>query len=156
MTVWPISCSFANLMSSFLAIDSRSMSYLPSVTATAIMLHVVNCGDPPLEVEDRSLLLDILDIDKVVLHSPRSPCPIVIHVTALFDPIPYLSNDDMSVLKNETFSFRTRSMPVGSWSQNTPRVSGNQEIGTSDPHQEARILCWRCASATIAQTILEL
>ncbi|OWM70842.1 cyclin-D3-1-like [Punica granatum] len=44
--------------------DCRSMSYLPSVMATAVMLHVVNSVDLCLGVEDQSQLLDILDIEK--------------------------------------------------------------------------------------------
>lgn len=46
------------------------MSCLPSVMATAIMLHVVNSEDPCLEVEDLSQLLDVLNVQKVGLHLP--------------------------------------------------------------------------------------
>ncbi|KAK4750497.1 hypothetical protein SAY87_003979 [Trapa incisa] len=44
--------------------DGRSVSYLPSVIATAIMLHVVNSGDPSLELDYQRLLLDMLHIQK--------------------------------------------------------------------------------------------
>ncbi|PPD92399.1 hypothetical protein GOBAR_DD10643 [Gossypium barbadense] len=63
--------------------DSRFMCYLPSVMATATMLHVVDCVEPNLRVEYENQLLGILGIDKfkgtyqrnvgLVAHIPRSP-----------------------------------------------------------------------------------
>ncbi|KAM1773771.1 hypothetical protein ACFX12_043230 [Malus domestica] len=44
--------------------DSRFMSFLPSVVATAIMLHVVNNIEPCLLMEYQNQLLGILGIDK--------------------------------------------------------------------------------------------
>ncbi|KAK7310800.1 hypothetical protein RJT34_08535 [Clitoria ternatea] len=44
--------------------DSRFMSYLPSVLATATMMHVVNIVEPCLGVEYQNQLLGILGIDK--------------------------------------------------------------------------------------------
>ncbi|KAJ1396752.1 Cyclin-like [Sesbania bispinosa] len=44
--------------------DSRFMSYLPSVLATATMMHVVNSVEPHLGVEYQSQLLGILGINK--------------------------------------------------------------------------------------------
>ncbi|KAH1065569.1 hypothetical protein J1N35_030556 [Gossypium stocksii] len=44
--------------------DSRFMCYLPSVMATATMLHVVDCVEPNLRVEYENQLLGILGIDK--------------------------------------------------------------------------------------------
>ncbi|XP_030958599.1 cyclin-D3-1-like [Quercus lobata] len=44
--------------------DSRFMSYLPSVVATATMLHVVNTVEPCLIVQYQNQLLGILGIDK--------------------------------------------------------------------------------------------
>ncbi|XP_022772213.1 cyclin-D3-1-like [Durio zibethinus] len=44
--------------------DSRFMCYLPSVMATATMLHVVNSVEPNLQVEYQNKLLGILGIDK--------------------------------------------------------------------------------------------
>ncbi|KAJ0086237.1 hypothetical protein Patl1_08894 [Pistacia atlantica] len=44
--------------------DSRFMHYLPSVMATATMLHVVESIEPCLGVEYEKQLLDILAIDK--------------------------------------------------------------------------------------------
>ncbi|KAI5354426.1 PREDICTED: cyclin-D3-1 [Prunus dulcis] len=44
--------------------DSRFMSFLPSVVATATMLHVVNNIEPCLHVEYQNQLLGILGIDK--------------------------------------------------------------------------------------------
>ncbi|KAJ9186777.1 hypothetical protein P3X46_002313 [Hevea brasiliensis] len=44
--------------------DSRSMHYLPSVIATAAMLHVINGVEPFLGAEYESQLLGILGIDK--------------------------------------------------------------------------------------------
>lgn len=44
--------------------DSRLMSYLPSVVATATMLHVVNTVEPCLIVQYQNQLLGILGIDK--------------------------------------------------------------------------------------------
>ncbi|KAG2663590.1 hypothetical protein I3760_16G039100 [Carya illinoinensis] len=44
--------------------DSRFMSYLPSVVATATMLHVVRSVEPCLLVEYQNQLLGILGIDK--------------------------------------------------------------------------------------------
>ncbi|XP_054798829.1 cyclin-D3-1-like isoform X2 [Prosopis cineraria] len=44
--------------------DSRFMSYLPSVVATATMMHVVNGVEAGLGVEYRNQLLGILGIDK--------------------------------------------------------------------------------------------
>ena len=41
------------------------MSYLPSVVATATMLHVVNTVEPCLIVQYQNQLLGILGIDKV-------------------------------------------------------------------------------------------
>ncbi|MBA0730482.1 hypothetical protein Golax_025781 [Gossypium laxum] len=43
---------------------SRFMCYLPSVMATATMLHVVDCVEPNLRVEYENQLLGILGIDK--------------------------------------------------------------------------------------------
>ena len=45
--------------------DSRFMSYLPSVVATATMLHVVNTVEPCLIIQYQKQLLGILGIDKV-------------------------------------------------------------------------------------------
>ncbi|KAL6216639.1 PREDICTED: cyclin-D3-3-like [Fragaria vesca subsp. vesca] len=44
--------------------DSRFLSFLPSVAATATMLHVVNNIEPCLQVEYENQLLSILGIDK--------------------------------------------------------------------------------------------
>ncbi|KAL0017457.1 hypothetical protein SO802_004526 [Lithocarpus litseifolius] len=44
--------------------DSRFMTYLPSVVATATMLHVVNTVEPCLIVQYQNQLLGILGIDK--------------------------------------------------------------------------------------------
>ncbi|GMI91119.1 CYCLIN D3;1 [Hibiscus trionum] len=44
--------------------DSRFMCYLPSVMATATMLHAVDCVEPNLRVEYQNQLLGILRIDK--------------------------------------------------------------------------------------------
>ncbi|GMI82663.1 CYCLIN D3;1 [Hibiscus trionum] len=44
--------------------DSRFLCYLPSVMATATMLHVVDCVQPNLRVEYQNQLLGILGIDK--------------------------------------------------------------------------------------------
>ncbi|KAF2309765.1 hypothetical protein GH714_004993 [Hevea brasiliensis] len=44
--------------------DSRCMAYLPSVIATATMLHVINGVEPCLGAEYESQLLGILGIDK--------------------------------------------------------------------------------------------
>ncbi|GMI89698.1 CYCLIN D3;1 [Hibiscus trionum] len=44
--------------------DSRFMCYLPSVMATATMLHVVDSVEPSLRVEYENQLLGILGIDK--------------------------------------------------------------------------------------------
>ncbi|EOY14367.1 D3-type cyclin isoform 3 [Theobroma cacao] len=44
--------------------DSRFMCYLPSVMATATMLHVVDSVEPNLRVEYQNQLLGILGIDK--------------------------------------------------------------------------------------------
>ncbi|PRQ27767.1 putative cyclin D [Rosa chinensis] len=44
--------------------DSRFLSFLPSVVATATMLHVVNNIEPCLQVEYENQLLTILGIDK--------------------------------------------------------------------------------------------
>ncbi|GMI78492.1 CYCLIN D3;1 [Hibiscus trionum] len=44
--------------------DSRFMCYLPSVMATATMLHVVGSVEPSLRVEYENQLLGILGIDK--------------------------------------------------------------------------------------------
>ena len=51
--------------------DSRFMSYLPSVLATATMMHVVNSVEPRLGVEYQNQLLGILRINKVsvLFHS---------------------------------------------------------------------------------------
>lgn len=46
--------------------DSRFMSYLPSVLATATMIHVVNSVEPRLGAEYQSQLLGILGINKVI------------------------------------------------------------------------------------------
>ncbi|KAK4781752.1 hypothetical protein SAY86_015854 [Trapa natans] len=51
--------------------DCRSMSCLPSVMATAIMLHVVNSEDPCHQVDDLSRLLDALNIEKDKLDACR-------------------------------------------------------------------------------------
>lgn len=53
------SFSFSNIA------DSRFMSYLPSVLATATMMHVVKSVEPGLEAEYKSQLFGILRIDKV-------------------------------------------------------------------------------------------
>ena len=45
--------------------DSRFMGYLPSVLATATMIHVVNSVEPCLGVEYQNQLLGILKINKV-------------------------------------------------------------------------------------------
>lgn len=42
------------------------MSYLPSVLATATMIHVVNSVEPRLGAEYQSQLLGILGINKVI------------------------------------------------------------------------------------------
>lgn len=42
------------------------MCYLPSVVATATMMHVVNSVEPRLGVEYQNQLLGILGIDKVI------------------------------------------------------------------------------------------
>ncbi|KAF2324332.1 hypothetical protein GH714_012612 [Hevea brasiliensis] len=52
------------LCSEFLWRYSRSMHYLPSVIATAAMLHVINGVEPFLGAEYESQLLGILGIDK--------------------------------------------------------------------------------------------
>ncbi|KAK4767695.1 hypothetical protein SAY87_002836 [Trapa incisa] len=52
--------------------DCRSMSCLPSVMATAIMLHVVNSEVPCHQVDDLSQLLDKLNIEKDKLDACRS------------------------------------------------------------------------------------
>ncbi|XVE55831.1 hypothetical protein DITRI_Ditri03aG0189000 [Diplodiscus trichospermus] len=44
--------------------DSRFMRYLPSVIATATMLHIVDSVEPNLRVEYQNQLLGILGIDK--------------------------------------------------------------------------------------------
>ncbi|KAE8657069.1 hypothetical protein F3Y22_tig00116997pilonHSYRG00941 [Hibiscus syriacus] len=44
--------------------DSRFLCYLPSVMATATMLHAVDCVEPNLRVEYQNQLLLILGIDK--------------------------------------------------------------------------------------------
>ncbi|KAK8584996.1 hypothetical protein V6N13_138938 [Hibiscus sabdariffa] len=44
--------------------DSRFLCYLPSVMATATMLHVVDCVETNLRVEYQNQLLGILGIDK--------------------------------------------------------------------------------------------
>ncbi|KAJ6337800.1 hypothetical protein OIU76_007476 [Salix suchowensis] len=46
------------------ALDSRSMPYLPSVMATAIMLYIIDDVEPGLAAEYQSQLLGILGIDK--------------------------------------------------------------------------------------------
>ncbi|EXB89228.1 hypothetical protein L484_006781 [Morus notabilis] len=48
----------------FLISDSRFMSFLPSIVATATMLHVVDSIEPCLQVEFQNQLLGILGIDK--------------------------------------------------------------------------------------------
>ncbi|KAL3514446.1 hypothetical protein ACH5RR_027163 [Cinchona calisaya] len=54
-------CEFLLL---FIISDCRYMSYLPSVMATAAMLHVINCVEPSLGVEYQDQLLYILAIKK--------------------------------------------------------------------------------------------
>lgn len=50
------------------------MSFLPSVMATATMLHVFKAMEPHLGVEYDSQLLNILGIDKVhIYHSHFDP-----------------------------------------------------------------------------------
>lgn len=45
--------------------DSKFMSYLPSVMATATMIHVFNSVEPSLGDEYKNQLLGILGINKV-------------------------------------------------------------------------------------------
>lgn len=45
--------------------DDRFMGYLPSVMATATMLHVVNGVEPSIGLKYENQLLGIIGIDKV-------------------------------------------------------------------------------------------
>lgn len=45
--------------------DCRFISYLPSVIATGVMLHVIDGIEPCIRVQYQSQLLGILGIDKV-------------------------------------------------------------------------------------------
>lgn len=48
--------------------DSRFVSYLPSVLATATMLHVISSVEPCLGVEYQTQIIGILGINKVSVH----------------------------------------------------------------------------------------
>lgn len=63
-------CSFFPF--EFIIADSRFMSYLPSVVATATMLEIVRNVEPCLLVEYQKKLLGILGIDKVPIFFPQN------------------------------------------------------------------------------------
>ncbi|KHN45176.1 Cyclin-D3-2 [Glycine soja] len=60
--------------------DSRFMSYLPSVLATATMMHVVKSVEPGLEAEYKSQLFGILRIDKEKPEKVNSCCKLLLEV----------------------------------------------------------------------------
>ncbi|KAK9270904.1 hypothetical protein L1049_026490 [Liquidambar formosana] len=59
--------------------DSRFMCYLPSVMATATMLHVINSVEPCILVEYQSQLLGILGIDK---EKVDNCCELILELTS--------------------------------------------------------------------------
>ena len=55
--------SYASLI--FVVVDSRSVSYLPSVLATATMMHVIDQVETFNPIDYQNQLLDVLKITKV-------------------------------------------------------------------------------------------
>ncbi|XP_027368155.1 cyclin-D3-3-like [Abrus precatorius] len=83
--------------------DSRFMSYLPSVLATATMMHVVNIVEPRLGVEYQNQLLGILGIHKDKVEECYK---LVLEIVSGYDD------------KGKTFKFGKRKLGSVPWSPN--------------------------------------
>ena len=64
--------------SGFFISDSRSVSYLPSILATATMLHVIKEVEPRNQLEYQNQLMAVLKTSEVCMLLPRFLCFIVI------------------------------------------------------------------------------
>ncbi|XP_058734695.1 cyclin-D3-1-like [Vicia villosa] len=64
LVCWEFLHRFEDVVLSVIRSDSKFMSYLPSVLATATMIHVFNSVDPSLGDEYKNQLLGILGINK--------------------------------------------------------------------------------------------